>query len=178
MSNSQPELKTEKKQKQETKLTDKLKSKAQWGKLVNKVKSFGPKIKVALKKLTPKKREKNTSDDTPPQKRYRSRKQEEASTEQARLKRQKESQQEELSSEKLTRKQQKKKQKAEKKKNKKPKRRVFPIWLRIIVVLLLCSLAVVAGAVVGYGIIGSGKPSDALDMETWRHIFDIVTEKK
>lgn len=81
------------------------------------------------------------------------------------------------SSEKLTRKEQKAKQKTEKRKSK-PRRRIFPIWLRIIVVLLICALALVIGAMVGYGIIGNGKPSDALDMDTWRHIFEIVTQKK
>lgn len=79
---------------------------------------------------------------------------------------------------KLTRKQQKAKQKAELKKNKKPRRRAFPIWLRIIIVLLLCAIAVVVGAMVGFGVIGSGKPSDALDMDTWRHIFEIITKTK
>lgn len=79
------------------------------------------------------------------------------------------------SSDKLTRKEQKVKQKAERKRSK-PKRRAFPIWLRIIVVLVLCALALVIGAIVGYGIIGSGKPSDVFDMGTWQHIFDIVTK--
>lgn len=81
------------------------------------------------------------------------------------------------SSGKVTRKEQKAKQKAEKRKNK-PRRRAFPIWLRIIVVLLLIAIALITGAMVGYGIIGNGKPSDALDMDTWRHIFDIVTKNK
>lgn len=76
---------------------------------------------------------------------------------------------------KFTRKEQKAKQKAERKKSK-PRRRAFPIWLRIIVVLLLSAIALVIGAMVGYGIIGSGKPSDALEMDTWRHIFDIVSK--
>lgn len=87
---------------------------------------------------------------------------------------QKARQEEEVASENLTRKQQKAKRKAEKKKNKKPRRRAFPIWLRIIVVLLLCVGALVLGAVVGYGVIGNGKPSDAFEMETWRHVLDIV----
>lgn len=85
---------------------------------------------------------------------------------------------ENTSSGKITRKEQKAKQKAEKKKNKKPRRRAFPIWLRLIVVILLCAIALFLGAIIGFGVIGSGKPSDALDMDTWRHIFDIVTEKK
>lgn len=62
------------------------------------------------------------------------------------------------------------------KKSKKGRRRVLPIWLRIIIVLLLSTLALILGAMVGYGIIGDGNPTDALEWETWQHIFDIVTK--
>lgn len=77
-----------------------------------------------------------------------------------------------------TRKQQKAERNKEKKKNKKPRRRIFPIWLRIIVVLLLCVGGLVLGAMVGYGIIGNGDPKDVLNMETWQHIIDIVKKKE
>lgn len=63
------------------------------------------------------------------------------------------------------------------KKEKKPKkgrRRILPIWLRILIVLLLSALALVLGVMVGYGIIGDGNPTDALEWDTWQHIFDIV----
>ena len=93
-------------------------------------------------------------------------------TEDRAQKKQRSKQKEEQSSEVSTRKQ----QKAERKKRKKPRRRAFPIWLRIIVVLLLCALALVLGAMVGYGIIGNGKPTDVFDMGTWRHIVEIVTK--
>ncbi len=65
------------------------------------------------------------------------------------------------------------------KKEKKPKkgrRRILPIWLRILIVLLLSALALVLGVMVGYGIIGDGNPTDALEWDTWQHIFDIVTK--
>ncbi|CDQ38328.1 MULTISPECIES: DNA-directed RNA polymerase subunit beta [Virgibacillus] len=58
--------------------------------------------------------------------------------------------------------------------NKLPRLRVFPIWLRIIVVLLLCLIALVIGLMIGYGVIGDGAPVDALKKETWQHIIDIV----
>ncbi|MFD2044454.1 DNA-directed RNA polymerase subunit beta [Ornithinibacillus salinisoli] len=77
---------------------------------------------------------------------------------------------------KKTRKEQKKKQKAEKRKNK-SRRRVFPIWLRIIVVLLLAGAALIGGLMFGYGIIGDGDPSDALKSETWQHILDLVKKE-
>ena len=63
----------------------------------------------------------------------------------------------------------------------KPKRalwvqiRLFPIWLRIILVLVLLVLAAVLGVMVGYGMIGDGEPSDALKWETWQHILDLMS---
>ncbi|MDY0409466.1 DNA-directed RNA polymerase subunit beta [Virgibacillus soli] len=80
--------------------------------------------------------------------------------------------------EKLTRAEQRKKQKAEKRKNKKVRLRIFPIWLRIIIVLILVVGALILGLMVGYGIIGDGKPSDVLNKETWLHIVDIVEKKE
>ncbi|WP_163969528.1 DNA-directed RNA polymerase subunit beta [Oceanobacillus halotolerans] len=76
-----------------------------------------------------------------------------------------------------TRKEQKKKQKAEKRKKKKPRRRIFPIWLRIIVVLLLAGIALIAGLMIGFGVLGDGNPTDVLDLDTWHHIIDIVTKE-
>lgn len=73
-----------------------------------------------------------------------------------------------------TRKAQKAKRKKERKMNKKPRRRIFPIWIRIIVVLTLCAIALIVGLMVGYAILGDGKPLDALKSETWQHIIDIV----
>ncbi len=84
----------------------------------------------------------------------------------------------EKSTDKSTRKEQKKKQKIEKRQNKKPRRRIFPIWARIIVVLVIGAAALAAGLMVGYGIIGEGNPSDALEMETWQHIIDIVIKRE
>lgn len=55
--------------------------------------------------------------------------------------------------------------------------RIFPIWLRIILVLLLLIGAAVVGAMVGYGIIGDGNPGDVLKKETWVHILDIINGK-
>ena len=54
--------------------------------------------------------------------------------------------------------------------------RIFPVWLRIIIVLILAVAALVAGLMIGYGIIGEGTPADALKVETWQHIIDIVTK--
>lgn len=76
-----------------------------------------------------------------------------------------------------------KKEKKEVKDTKEPKKtwwvqiRLFPIWLRIIIVIALIALAAVLGAMVGFGVIGDGKPADALKWETWQHIFDIMSGK-
>lgn len=56
--------------------------------------------------------------------------------------------------------------------------RLFPIWLRIILVIVLIVLAAALGAMVGYGVIGDGEPKDALKWETWQHIIDIMSGKK
>ena len=84
-----------------------------------------------------------------------------------------------------TRKEQKKKQKAEKnqqkiqkRKNKKPRLRIFPIWLRLIIVVGLSVAALAAGLMFGYGGLGGGEPRDALEWETWQHIIDIVFKER
>nr|WP_042144254.1 DNA-directed RNA polymerase subunit beta [Paucisalibacillus sp. EB02] len=83
------------------------------------------------------------------------------------------------------RKEQKKKQKAEKKQqkiqkrnNKKPRLRIFPIWLRLIIVVALCVAALGVGLMFGYGGLGDGEPRDALEWETWQHIIDIVYKER
>ncbi|MDL4838875.1 DNA-directed RNA polymerase subunit beta [Aquibacillus rhizosphaerae] len=69
---------------------------------------------------------------------------------------------------------QKKKQREEKRKNKPKIRRVFPIWLRIVVVIVLSFAALLAGLMVGYGILGGGNPTDALNFDTWEKIIKLV----
>lgn len=56
--------------------------------------------------------------------------------------------------------------------------RILPIWLRIILVLLLLFGAAILGAMIGYGYLGDGQPSDVLKKETWTHIFDIMNGKE
>lgn len=85
-----------------------------------------------------------------------------------------ETQTSEAAMEKQTRKQQKQAQKEERSSTLSKRRRVFPIWLRLIVVLLLAAKAMMIGLMVGYGVLGDGNPLDALRVETWQHIFNIV----
>lgn len=56
--------------------------------------------------------------------------------------------------------------------------RLIPIWLRLIIVVLLIVLCFTIGTMVGYGVIGNGKPFDALNQSTWTHIIDLVNKEK
>ncbi|NLP51830.1 DNA-directed RNA polymerase subunit beta [Bacillus sp. RO1] len=55
--------------------------------------------------------------------------------------------------------------------------RLIPIWLRILILIAAMAVAVVAGAMVGYGVLGGGDPMDVLEKETWQHIFDLVNKE-
>ena len=55
--------------------------------------------------------------------------------------------------------------------------RMFPIWLRILLVILVFAGAAIAGLMVGYGVLGEGEPKDALKWDTYQHIFDIKDGK-
>jgi flagellar basal body-associated protein FliL len=63
-----------------------------------------------------------------------------------------------------------------KKRESKIRIRLIPIWVRLLLVVVLFAASIVIGVVVGYGVIGDGKPSDALKKETWQHIVDIVNK--
>ncbi|WNB92351.1 DNA-directed RNA polymerase subunit beta [Bacillus sp. NEB1478] len=54
------------------------------------------------------------------------------------------------------------------------RKRSFPIWLRLL--LLVCGIIVcfVVGTMVGYGVLGDGKPMNVFEKETWTHIVDLV----
>ena len=55
--------------------------------------------------------------------------------------------------------------------------RLIPIWLRIILVLVLLVGAAILGALIGYGTLGDGNPTDIFKKETWTHILDIISGK-
>ncbi|WP_440897961.1 DNA-directed RNA polymerase subunit beta [Amphibacillus sp. Q70] len=56
-----------------------------------------------------------------------------------------------------------------------PIRRIFPIWLRLIVVFLLAILALIIGMIVGFSVLGDGDPLDVLTLDFWRHVLDIIS---
>lgn len=52
--------------------------------------------------------------------------------------------------------------------------RLFPIWLRLILVLLLFAGVAALGLYVGYSVVGDGSPGEIFQKETWTHITDII----
>jgi hypothetical protein len=65
----------------------------------------------------------------------------------------------------------------EKPKKQKWRIRLIPIWLRLVIIVAVMAIAVVAGAMFGYGILGGGNPMDVLNKETWQHILDLVNKE-
>lgn len=55
--------------------------------------------------------------------------------------------------------------------------RVFPIWLRVLVVLILAVIALALGLMFGYSVMGDGNAIDVFKKATWQHIVDIVTKE-
>lgn len=60
----------------------------------------------------------------------------------------------------------------------KTRKRRFPIWLRLIAIIVLMVISVVVGAVIGYSVVGDGDAGDVFNKETWTHISDLVNQKK
>lgn len=56
--------------------------------------------------------------------------------------------------------------------------RLIPIWLRLIIIIFAMAISIVLGAMVGYGVLGDGKPLDALKPSTWQHIVDLVEKER
>ncbi|WP_313470286.1 DNA-directed RNA polymerase subunit beta [Carnobacterium sp.] len=48
--------------------------------------------------------------------------------------------------------------------------------LKVLLVLVLIAIALILGAMVGYGILGDGNPFAIFDMSTWGHIFSYFTK--
>ncbi|MCO7175848.1 DNA-directed RNA polymerase subunit beta [Sporolactobacillus kofuensis] len=54
------------------------------------------------------------------------------------------------------------------------KKRRFPIWQRLIALISLCAIALVLGAMFGYGGLGHRSPWAVFQTATWQHIFDFL----
>lgn len=61
--------------------------------------------------------------------------------------------------------------------NKRIRIRLIPIWLRIVLLIIFTGVFMIAGAAVGYGVLGSGDPGDVLKGSTWTHIIELVEKK-
>lgn len=48
--------------------------------------------------------------------------------------------------------------------------------LKVLLVIVLIAIALILGAMVGYGIIGDGNPFAIFEMSTWGHIFSYFTK--
>lgn len=55
--------------------------------------------------------------------------------------------------------------------------RLIPIWLRLVLLVVFVFISMMAGAVVGYGVLGNGKAADVFKESTWTHIIDLVGKK-
>ncbi|WP_081464490.1 DNA-directed RNA polymerase subunit beta [Sporosarcina newyorkensis] len=55
--------------------------------------------------------------------------------------------------------------------------RMFPIWLRILILLVSIAIAAILGAIIGFSVVGDGSSGDVFQKETWKHIFDIMNGK-
>lgn len=61
--------------------------------------------------------------------------------------------------------------------NKRIRVRLIPVWLRVIIVAVLMVIAICIGAIIGYSVLGDGKPTDVFKKSTWTHIMDIVDKE-
>lgn len=71
-------------------------------------------------------------------------------------------------------KQEKKETRRARKKEKQYVRRIVPIWLKVLIVIVLSLFALMIGLIVGFSVFGDGNPLDVLKWETWQHIIDFV----
>ncbi|MDN3954704.1 DNA-directed RNA polymerase subunit beta [Sporolactobacillus laevolacticus] len=54
------------------------------------------------------------------------------------------------------------------------KKRKFPIWQRLIALVSFCAIALVVGAMFGYGGLGHKSPWAVFEPGTWQHILDFL----
>ena len=62
------------------------------------------------------------------------------------------------------------------KKKKSLRFRLIPIWLRLIIIMALVTVAGLTGIYVGFVILGAGDSDEVFKIDTWRHILDLVNK--
>ncbi|RXT04358.1 DNA-directed RNA polymerase subunit beta [Ammoniphilus sp. CFH 90114] len=66
-------------------------------------------------------------------------------------------------------------QKAKRRKTEKAKKsRSIPWYLKFLMTIVLLFGSLTGGLAVGYTMVGKGKMSDVFDIETYKHIYDLV----
>lgn len=68
--------------------------------------------------------------------------------------------------------------KEEKRSKQRVRIRLIPIWLRLILIIIISLASLASGLMIGYGVMGDGKPKDVFKEKTWTHIIDLVKEDK
>ncbi|WP_230986929.1 DNA-directed RNA polymerase subunit beta [Cohnella fermenti] len=46
--------------------------------------------------------------------------------------------------------------------------------VKILIIPVLCVVALVVGLAIGYVVLGDGELADVFDMNTWKHMYDLV----
>lgn len=49
-----------------------------------------------------------------------------------------------------------------------------PLLARMMLIPFLFFIALIAGAITGYSILGKGSALDVFDLHTWKHMYDLV----
>lgn len=50
----------------------------------------------------------------------------------------------------------------------------MPLLLKIMLVPFLLFIALLAGLITGYSVVGNGSALDVFDINTWKHMYDLV----
>ncbi|MBB6691721.1 DNA-directed RNA polymerase subunit beta [Cohnella xylanilytica] len=50
------------------------------------------------------------------------------------------------------------------------------IWtsIKVLIIPVLCVVALIAGMAIGYVVLGKRELADVFDIQTWRHMYDLV----
>lgn len=52
--------------------------------------------------------------------------------------------------------------------------RAVPFTVKLLLVPLLLFISLLAGAIVGYSIVGDGSAAEVFNLKTWKHMYDLI----
>lgn len=52
--------------------------------------------------------------------------------------------------------------------------RILWITFKVLIIPILCVLALILGAAVGYAVLGGKPVSEVFQVDTWKHMYDLV----